>query len=245
MTLHRIIKWLTILMLALSLAIAGAWVWISRVRITPFNGGRTFFSTVLVYKKQNELFLLNELGNLRWRPEYVELGKFEFQIDLGQTENPFAKLEPVEYWNQFEIGDWHSSKSNDASVDPFNPDLDDRRLLARRYFVTWMTHEPNEGVEPEQYEQALSVTDRGVGKHIYIYWPGVAQRVRIHAPRALALTGFLTLAGFTALFIQRRKLRNRLRAGHCPNCNYDLRGINITTCPECGHTSPPPDILTD
>lgn len=37
----------------------------------------------------------------------------------------------------------------------------------------------------------------------------------------------------------------RLRAGHCPHCNYDLAGINSATCPECSHTFPPPDNLKD
>lgn len=27
----------------------------------------------------------------------------------------------------------------------------------------------------------------------------------------------------------------KLATGHCPNCEYDLRGSDATTCPECGH----------
>jgi hypothetical protein len=37
--------------------------------------------------------------------------------------------------------------------------------------------------------------------------------------------------------------RFRLRAGHCPHCNYDLRAHTTSNarCPECGQPTPPPD----
>ncbi|MBK8267889.1 MAG: hypothetical protein IPK83_06120 [Planctomycetes bacterium] len=34
--------------------------------------------------------------------------------------------------------------------------------------------------------------------------------------------------------------RRRIVAGHCPHCDYDLRGIASGICPECGNTIPPP-----
>ncbi|MCA9283425.1 MAG: hypothetical protein KDA30_15465 [Phycisphaerales bacterium] len=90
-------------------------------------------------------------------------------------------------------------------------------------------------------DDEITALRRGSGSRTLLYWPGVAQRVRIHSPRALALTGFLTLAGFTTLFIQRRRRRARTRAGHCPNCGYDLAGITSPTCPECGNAHASPD----
>jgi len=29
--------------------------------------------------------------------------------------------------------------------------------------------------------------------------------------------------------------RDRPRPGHCPNCNYNLSGLDKSPCPECGH----------
>lgn len=33
--------------------------------------------------------------------------------------------------------------------------------------------------------------------------------------------------------------RLRHRAGHCPQCGYDLRGLDSARCPECGFNPPP------
>ena len=65
----------------------------------------------------------------------------------------------------------------------------------------------------------------------------------------LGVAGFITgpislpIHGGTSLvcFFVAYWLNNRIvtmdvarRAGRCPGCNYDLRGINSDKCPECG-----------
>jgi len=65
---------------------------------------------------------------------------------------------------------------------------------------------------------------------VYIHNPGYH---RFFGMTLLYPTLLTTLAA--ALF-WRTDLRKR--AGHCPTCNYNLRGLPATsTCPECGHNS--------
>ena len=48
----------------------------------------------------------------------------------------------------------------------------------------------------------------------------------------------LFVMGATELDRQRHRWR-RMRRGHCPRCNYDLRGRIGYGCPECGWRRPP------
>jgi hypothetical protein len=59
-------------------------------------------------------------------------------------------------------------------------------------------------------------------------WPGFALNLLL-----AAMVIFVP-----ALLIARRPI-GRARLGHCPSCNYDLRGLtntNPVTCPECGRS---------
>ncbi len=64
------------------------------------------------------------------------------------------------------------------------------------------------------------------------------QRILPLRPRLLGFTAnSITYASFLWLisggpFALRRSIR--IRRGHCPNCNYDLRATTTGICPECG-----------
>ncbi len=60
-----------------------------------------------------------------------------------------------------------------------------------------------------------------------IHWHGAISNTLLYA----AALSMLVVC-FRLLRATRRHLRRR--AGHCPNCNYDLRASTTGTCPECG-----------
>jgi hypothetical protein len=51
-----------------------------------------------------------------------------------------------------------------------------------------------------------------------------------------AWAGLIVFASYPVILLMRGPLRchRRLRAGKCTVCDYDLRGIGSTVCPECG-----------
>ncbi len=64
-------------------------------------------------------------------------------------------------------------------------------------------------------------------------WPGLLLNSALYASLWFSL-----FAGIATL----RRARRRSQ-GHCPHCNYDLRGLNTAVqprCPECGHPAPAP-----
>ena len=66
--------------------------------------------------------------------------------------------------------------------------------------------------------------------------PGVALLLGL----ALSI-GAVPISIFAGFATYRQTLESeRLRQGLCPNCGYDLRGLNTARCPECGTKLRPP-----
>lgn len=84
-------------------------------------------------------------------------------------------------------------------------------------------YEVRDGMALADTVRAINVTPRVIP--LTIDWPG-------------AIVNTLTYAALLAIpFILAPLLRRHLRrrAGHCPDCNYDLRATTTGTCPECGN----------
>jgi hypothetical protein len=61
-------------------------------------------------------------------------------------------------------------------------------------------------------------------------WGGVASMV--------FPTAAMTLL-WAPLWWRERVMRRRALVGHCARCGYDLRGLGVAKCPECGGAQPP------
>ncbi len=233
MTRYRLITLLTILMLVLSIALAGAWVWVW-VGLKNFSniGGHGYSGMMLITSDDLNTIGRQDVTAGVHEDGWLTLGEIWYDIEVGSL-GPVAvgSLLPIRVTDTVTI---HSVMTTGYSLS----DSEVLQLLHQE-FRSGAIRFPKFH-NPQASLQLHRTLDQGAGTHTRIYWPGVAQRIRIYAPRALALTGLLTLAGFTTLMIHRRALRNRLRRGHCLNCAYDLRGLaSPTKCPECGHTLPP------
>ncbi|MCC6907003.1 MAG: hypothetical protein IT430_03595 [Phycisphaerales bacterium] len=86
------------------------------------------------------------------------------------------------------------------------------------------------GGGPLQVRDGIVVPHAGNGNRISralplaIYWPGAIVNTLIYAAVLLALATLVRLS----------RQRLRVRRGHCPACNYDLRATTTGVCPECG-----------
>lgn len=230
----RIIKWLTILMLVLSLTICGGWIWCAQYQPSRFESF-TFGSTLIVH--EIDLWSLRKWqeDDQDW-PVHMNNLIAEIPYEL-QYQHPRSAQRRQKFLNPVLVTDsLQFSEPSDLNVLISRKELTE--LVRRQHEETlpWLGATPAFGKKTIQ-----SVVNKGAGSHRRIYWPGVAERFPDWAPLLLALTGLLTLAGFATLVVQRRALRNRLRAGRCANCGYDLRGINTKTCPECGNDHSSPD----
>lgn len=62
-------------------------------------------------------------------------------------------------------------------------------------------------------------------------WWGVARDVMVIGCFFVMVRAFVGVA-LNATLVARA--RQRVRGGHCPRCDYDLRGVEEVGCPECG-----------
>ena len=88
--------------------------------------------------------------------------------------------------------------------------------------------------------QFLVTPQRGSLRHQFrldFGWTALHPGFWLHIPLLAPI--LLATAGVTLLW--RWDLRSRRRAGHCPSCNYDHRGLAPNApCPECGTANPKP-----
>ena len=55
-----------------------------------------------------------------------------------------------------------------------------------------------------------------------------------HQARARMIAGVLVMTVALLCYALSTRAERRVRAGHCPKCNYDRRGDFSAGCPECG-----------
>lgn len=221
MTLHRTIKWLTILMLVLSLAITGAWVW-AGTRPTfrsTFGTGTQSAASVWIGTAGQDVMLQNEAVKEGREDEFQQMGVFGVNVIVRRT--GYSSRFPTPLWTHesVEIKYWPKS----AEPSPPSEIGDERVLAAAQTKLHSATTE------------VIDALSRGPGKRQLLFLPGVAERVRFWSPYAL---GLVLSAGVLNVLFGRYYRRTLIRKCHCPNCDYDLRGINTTTCPECGKDRP-------
>ncbi len=81
--------------------------------------------------------------------------------------------------------------------------------------------------------ELLSLRPSGGLRHTSVIWSGY-----LHNMVALALVLLLAYASQVQVrrTLSRMTTHRRMVRGHCPICNYDLRGGTSGSCPECGWT---------
>ena len=71
-----------------------------------------------------------------------------------------------------------------------------------------------------------------------LYVTGIVMASRKAIPMLVALATTVVVLLLVNELSPRRRRRNRMRAGHCPNCAYDLLHDFRTGCSECGWDRP-------
>ena len=80
-----------------------------------------------------------------------------------------------------------------------------------------------------------------MGVVLGFFLSGLVPDVALLLGLALSI-GAIPISIFAGFTTYRQTLESeRLRQGLCPNCGYDLRGLNTARCPECGIKLRPPN----
>lgn len=114
------------------------------------------------------------------------------------------------------------------------------RVIVRPFPFDWweeeiMLHEAGllleEWDEEWKAEELLAARPFGRKTLSSVVWSGY-----MHDAIALALTVLLAMACVLRVQndVREGAMRRRLGRGHCPTCDYDLRGCSGHSCPECG-----------